>query len=423
MTEPEPLQLIGVNEVRFRGRQFTYYSGCDFLRLARDPRLAAAASKTLVQHGLTVAASRITTGNHQLYTQLETALATFFDAPTALLLPDGYLAPMAVAQALAGEFTHAFIDELAHGALADAARMLDCPVQKFPHRDAAALAKLISQAGRTARPIVLTDGIFSHIGSAAPLRDYLKILPARGLILVDDAYGAGLVGAHGRGTLELCGVSRSRIIQCATLSKAFGAYGGIVLGSRVLREKMRTRSRNFMGTTPLPLPLAGAAFVGLKIVQREPARRQRLFANLKWMRTQLRAAGWAIDETPGPILRLPLLPAVAATKLKARLLTAGIYPPFLKYGNTAQGYFRFIISSKHTKAQLARLRAELVEFKNTPATKERMTKAAWRKLIRSFRGKYKAKPGQKPFAERMAEYKAEENALEEAKWQRCFSKR
>ena len=124
MTEPEPLQFIGTNEVRFRGRQFTYYSGCDFLRLARDPRLAAAASKTLVQHGLTVAASRITTGNHQLYTQLETALATFFDAPTALLLPDGYLAPMAVAQALAGEFTHAFIDELAHGALADAARML-----------------------------------------------------------------------------------------------------------------------------------------------------------------------------------------------------------------------------------------------------------------------------------------------------------
>ncbi len=364
MTEPEPLQFIGTNEVRFRGRQFTYYSGCDFLRLARDPRLAAAASKTLVQHGLTVAASRITTGNHQLYTQLETALATFFDAPTALLLPDGYLAPMAVAQALAGEFTHAFIDELAHGALADAARMLDCPVQKFPHRDAAALAKLVSQAGRTARPIVLTDGIFSHIGSAAPLHDYLKILPARGLILVDDAYGVGLVGQRGRGTLELCGVSRDRIIQCATLSKAFGAYGGIVLGSRVLREKMRTRSRNFMGTTPLPLPLAGAALVGLKLVQREPARRQRLVANLKWMRMQLGAVGWAIDETPGPILRLPLLSAAAATKLKTQLLAAGIYPPFLKYGNTSQGYFRFIISSEHTKAQLEQLLKVLVSFKS-----------------------------------------------------------
>jgi len=363
MNEPEPLQFIGPNEVRFRGRQLTYYSGCDFFRLARDPRLAAAATKTLAQHGLTVAASRITTGNHRLYTQLETALANFFAAPAALLLPDGYLAPMAAAQALAGGFTHAFIDELAHGALVDAARMLACPVQKFAHRDAAALAKLITQAGRAARPIVLTDGIFSHIGSAAPLRDYLKILPARGMILVDDAYGAGVVGQRGRGTLELCGVSRDRVIQCATLSKAFGAYGGIVLGSRALREKMRTHSRNFIGTTPLPLPLVGAALAALKIWQREPARRQRLFANLKWMRTQLHAAGWEIEETPGPILRLPLLSAGAATKLKSRLLAAGIYPPFLKYGNTTQGYFRFIISSQHTKAQLERLAKVLVTLK------------------------------------------------------------
>ena len=365
MNEPEPLQFIGVNEVRFRGRKLTYYSGCDFFRLARDPRLAAAATNTLKRHGLTVAASRITTGNHELYTQLESELAVYFDAPAALLLPDGYLAPMAVAQALAGEFTHAFVDELAHGAVADAARMLDCPVQKFPHRDAVALDELIAQVGRKARPIVLTDGIFSHIGSAAPLGDYLEILPARGMILVDDAYGAGLVGTHGRGTLELAGVSRGRIIQCATLSKAFGSYGGIVLGSRALREKMRKRSRNFIGTTPLPLPLVGAALAGLNILQREPARRKRLFANVAWMRKQLRSGGWEIDDTPGPILRLPLLSAAAAKKLKVQLLAAGIYPPFLKYGNTTQGYFRFIISSEHTRAQLAQLSQILVSFKSS----------------------------------------------------------
>ena len=346
MNEPEPLQFIGVNEVRFRGRKLTYYSGCDFFRLARDPRLAAAATNTLKLHGLTVAASRITTGNHELYTQLESELAVYFDAPAALLLPDGYLAPMAVAQALAGEFTHAFVDELAHGAVADAARMLDCPVQKFPHRDAVALDELIAQVGRKARPI-------------------LEILPARGMILVDDAYGAGLVGTHGRGTLELAGVSRGRIIQCATLSKAFGSYGGIVLGSRALREKMRKRSRNFIGTTPLPLPLVGAALAGLNILQREPARRKRLFANVAWMRKQLRSGGWEIDDTPGPILRLPLLSAAAAKKLKVQLLAAGIYPPFLKYGNTTQGYFRFIISSEHTRAQLAQLSQILVSFKSS----------------------------------------------------------
>ena len=147
MTEPEPLQFIGDNEVRWRGRALIYFAGCDYFRLARDPRLAAAAKKALAQHGLNVAASRRTTGNHKIYAQLETELAAFFGAETALLLPDGYLAPLAVAQALAGDFTHAFIDEFAHGALVDAAQMLGCPVKKFQHRDSAALAKLISKCG------------------------------------------------------------------------------------------------------------------------------------------------------------------------------------------------------------------------------------------------------------------------------------
>lgn len=359
MTEPEPLQFVGDNEVRLHHRTLIYFSGCDYFRLARDPRLAAAAEKSLAQHGLNVAASRLTTGNHKIYAQLETALARFFGSETALVFPDGYLAPLAVAQALAGEFTHALIDELAHGALVDAARMLDCPVKKFRHRDAAGLARVIARCGRNVRPIVLTDGMFSHDGSVAPLRQYLKILPARGMILVDDAHGVGVLGATGKGSLEHEGVSRARVIQCATLSKAFGAYGGVVLASRTLRGKILACSRTFVGTTPLPPPLAGAALAALKILSREPARRKRLFANLVYVRTKLRAAGWEISETPGPMVRLPLMTEAEAAELKMCLLAAGIYPPFLKYGGTARGAFRFVISSEHTQAQLDNLTAVL----------------------------------------------------------------
>ena len=362
MTEPEPLQFIGDNEVRFHNRTLSYFSGCDYFRLARDPRLAAAAQKSLAEHGLNVAASRLTTGNHDIYAQLETALARFFGSETALVLPDGYLAPIATAQALAGEFTRAFIDELAHGALVDAARMLDCPVKKFQHRDATGLLKQISKCGRNARCIVLTDGMFSHDGSVAPLRAYLKILPARGMILMDDAHGVGVLGALGKGSLEHEGVSRTRVIQCATLSKAFGAYGGFVLAARGLREKILERGRCFMGTTPPPPPLAGAALVALKILRSEPARRKRLFANLTYVRRQLSIAGWEIAETPGPIVRLPLMTEADVAKLKKRLLAAGIYPPFLKYGDTAPGAFRFVISSEHTRAQLDKLAAVLVGF-------------------------------------------------------------
>ena len=363
MTEPEPLEFVGANHVRLRHRTLLYFSGCDYFRLARDSRLAAAAKKTLRRHGLNVAASRRTTGNHKIYAELETALARFFRAESALLLPDGYFAPIAAAQALAGEFTHVFADEFAHGALLDAARMLDCPVKKFPHRDAAGLQRLLVRGGRNTRPIVFTDGLFAHDGSVAPLHAFLKILPARGMILVDDAHGAGVLGAQGGGTLEHAGVNRKRIIQCATLSKAFGAYGGVVLASRAVRGKILSRSRCFAGTTPLPPPLAGAALAAVAILRREPARRKRLFQNAHYLRTQLRAAGWEVSETPGPIVRLPALSEKRTGDLKRRLLAAGIYPPFLKYGGaSARGFFRLVVSSEHTRAQLDRLAAGLRAF-------------------------------------------------------------
>ncbi len=279
-------------------------------------------------------------------------------------MPDGYLAPIAAAQALAGEFTHAFADEFAHGALVDAARMLNCPVKKFRHRDAADLKKLLLKYSQNARPIVLTDGLFAHDGSVAPLREYLKILPARGMILVDDAHGAGVLGATGKGSLEHEGVSRQRIIQCATLSKAFGVYGGVVLASRALREKILGRSRSFIGTTPLPPPLAGAALASLKILQNEPIRRKKLFRNLSYVRTKLCAAGWEISEMPGPIIRLPAINGQAVNDLKKRLLAAGIYPPFLKYSDaSAQGIFRFVIASEHKRVHLDKLIAVLAAFK------------------------------------------------------------
>jgi 8-amino-7-oxononanoate synthase len=364
MTEPDSLQFVGENEVGLRGCTLLYFSGCDYFRLARNPRLATAAKKSLREHGLNFAASRRTTGNHEIYARLEQELARFFGAEAALVLPDGYLAPIAAAQALAGGFTHTLIDEFAHGALVDAARMLDCPVKNFRHRDVNSFAKLVSKCGSNARPIILTDGMFAHDGSVAPLRAYLKLLPPHGKILVDDAHGAGVLGRSGKGSLELEGVSRQRIIQCATLSKAFGVYGGVVLGSRALREKILAQSRSFIGTTPLPQPLAGAALAALKFLRSGLGRRKRLFRNLSFVRTKLRVAGWIIAETPGPIVRLPAMSEPEVIDLKKRLLAAGIYPPFLKYSSaSAEGIFRFVIASEHTRAQLNRLISALADFK------------------------------------------------------------
>lgn len=354
MSEAESLQFTGTNTARWRGRELVYFSGCDYFRLARDARLAAAARSALAKHGLNVAASRITTGNHAIYHKLETALAEFFNTESVLVFPDGYLAPMAVAQALAGEFSHVLIDESAHGALVDAAKLMGCAVKKFRHRDAEDLVRV---AWGCQRAIVFTDGMFAHDGSVAPLREYLRGLPASAWILVDDAHGAGVLGRNGRGTLEHAGVGRARVIQCATLSKAFGVYGGVVLGSRELREKIMARSRIFAGTTPLPPMMAGAALkaVGMLSGRTGAKHREKLFANTQRLRARLRHAGWKVSETPGPIVRLPLvLNAVTAERMRIHFIKMGFYPPIIQYGNFPPA-IRYVVSSRHTTAQLDRL--------------------------------------------------------------------
>jgi 7-keto-8-aminopelargonate synthetase-like enzyme len=333
-----------------------YFAGCDYFRLARRPEIWRAAARAGRDLGWNVSASRRTTGNHELYQTLERALAEFFHAPAAVLLPTGYLGDMAVAQALAGQFTHALMDERVHGSLVAAARFLDSPVQTFRHRQPADLARAIRRCGPRARVIVLTDGMFAADGSVAPLAEYLAVLPADGMILVDDAHGAGVLGRQGRGTPEHTGAGRRRIIQTITLSKALGAYGGAVLAGRAVCDKIMTASPCFAGATPVPLPLAASALAGLKLLAAHPEWRTRLWANSERVKAALRARGVPLPEAPGPIVPLPVTSPREAARWRRALLAAGIYPSFFRYpGAPADGCFRFVISSAHSRAELDRL--------------------------------------------------------------------
>lgn len=362
MKEAEALQQFGKTQVIYRGRKLAYFAGCDYFRLARHPAVNAAAARACRTVGLSVSASRRTTGNHALYQTLERELAKFFGAPAALLLPTGYMSDLAVGQALARQFTHALIDARSHGSLATAARFLDCPLLPFPHRNAPELANVIQGCGPDSRVIVLTDGMFSHDGSVTPLKEYLEVLPAGGMILVDDAHGAGVLGHHGRGTPEYAGVDRRRIIQTITLSKALGTYGGAVLASRELRDQIMATSNSFAGVTPFPLPLAAAALKALKLLAANPDWREQLFANAARVKSALREGGVPLPDASGPIIPLPECTAAQAKALHRALLAAEIYPSFIQYpGGPANGYFRFVISSAHTRQQLDSLAAVLVK--------------------------------------------------------------
>jgi 7-keto-8-aminopelargonate synthetase-like enzyme len=368
MQEAEPLQQVRRTYIRQRGKIFSYFGGCDYFRLASHPKILKAVSAGMKRYGLNVAASRITTGNHELYVRLEKELARFFGAKSALLTNSGYVTNLMVAQALAGQFSHALIDERAHVALQDAVEALTCPVLRFKHQDVTDFAATLKRCGAQTRPIVLTDGLYAHNGSIAPLAAYLKVLPRDGLIVVDDAHGAGTVGPHGRGSVELEGGDRDRIVQNITLSKSFGVYGGAILGSEALRKKL-TKTHLFLGSTPLPLPLAYAARESVRLLKKEKNFRAKLMTNASSIKSALQKAGFALGQFPGPIVPIHLNSAAANQKLRAALLKAKILPPFLTYpGSPAGGYFRFVISSEHTPRQLNDLARVIAPFAKQIAT-------------------------------------------------------
>jgi 8-amino-7-oxononanoate synthase len=356
MTEPEPLQQIYRTYVWFRGRKLSYFSGCDYFRLASHPDVIAALKEGLQKYGLNVAASRLTTGNHVLYQQLEERLAAFFGAESALLVSGGYVTNLIVAQALAGSFSHAIVDEKAHPSLWDAAKLMDCPVMKLRHRDAQNLEEVVRRCGPGAKLLLLTDGMFAHDGAVAPLAKYLEVLPNDAVILADDAHGAGVLGKTGKGSIEQEGVNRNRVIQTMTLSKAFGVFGGAILGSAGLRRRILEKSKMFLGSTPLPLPLASAAMRSVQILKSDRSLRRRLVANVKFVKEALCGAGKLSEITPGPIV--PFVPRSArdVAQMRQELLDAGIYPPFVNYATgPVNGYYRFVVSSEHSRAQLEKL--------------------------------------------------------------------
>jgi 7-keto-8-aminopelargonate synthetase-like enzyme len=356
MTEPPALQQVDRTYVLFRQKKLSYFSGCDYFRLSSHQAVLDAVRDGAKKFGLNVAASRSTTGNHKLYVEIERSLGDYFGAESAVLLSSGYTANLAVAQAMAGDFSHVLIDERAHSSLSDAAGILGGPMVKFRHRDPENVASILRVIGNLARPIIFTDGMFSHDGSVAPLDSYHKLLPNDGRILVDDAHAAGVLGKAGQGTAEYLGIPRRRIIQTITLSKAFGVYGGAVLGPKALRRKILEKSRLFVGNTPMPLPLVNAALKSLRILKTPGALRARLAKNVQSVKKELREMDYPVEMTPSPIVSLFPRDRREIKRWQRLLLAQGIYPPLIYYpGGPATGYFRFAISSEHSHEQLADL--------------------------------------------------------------------
>jgi len=348
-----PLQQIDRTSVLYEGRKLAYFGGCDYFRLSSHPRVQQACVEGLHRYGLNVAASRLTTGNHRSYQELERRIAEFFEVESATLVSTGYVANSVAAQALASRFSHAFLDHDSHASLADAAVLLKAKVVRFERANAADLRRRLRAARNCRRAVVLSEGLFGHNGNVAPLRDYLAVLPQSAMLFVDDAHGAGVLGETGKGTVEELKLPVERTVRAVTLSKAFGVYGGAVLGGRQLQKRIYASSSIFAGNTPLPLPLAAAALSSVDLLQRDVSMRKRLRENISRVKDALQVTGLLMGHPSAPILSIVPSGAKEVKKLRGELLKRGVYPSFIHYpGGPREGYFRFAISSEHNAGQL-----------------------------------------------------------------------
>ena len=323
-------------------------SSNDYLDLAGDPRLAIAAAEAARDWGAGSGASRLVTGGTALHAELEREIAAWKGTEDAVVFSSGYLANLGTIQALAGRGDTVCSDALNHASIIDGCRLSRADVRVFAHADAEALERALT--GAPGRKLVVTDGVFSMDGDAAPLSLLCEVAEAHGaMVMVDDAHGCGVVGPDGRGTAAAQGAEARVHVHLGTLSKAFGAAGGYVAGTAELCEWLRNRARAFVFDTAPPPPVAGAALAGLRVARDEPQRRERATALAQRLAGALRLPSPAAAVVP-VVLGTPgeALAAQAALE-EAGLLVTAIRPPTVPEGTSR---LRFALTAAHTEADV-----------------------------------------------------------------------
>jgi len=342
------------------GRRLLSFSCNDYLNLTQHPAIKQAAIAAIEQYGAGSGASRLVTGNHPLYPQLEARLARIKQTEAAVVFGSGYLANSGIIPVLIGRNGLVLADELSHACLFAGAQLSRGTLMTFRHNDVAHASELLAaHRARHDHALIVTDGVFSMDGDLAPLSDLLALADAHDAWLMsDDAHGLGVVG-NGRGS-SYVGNTRTPIpLQMGTLSKAIGAYGGYLCASAPVIDLIRNRARTLIYSTGLPPACVAAAIAALDFIEREPGYAAQPVQKAKAF---TRAAGL-------PEARSPIVPVIVgeedATLAASRLLAdegylaAPIRPPSVPAG-TAR--LRLTFTAQHPDAHVARL-ASLVRDK------------------------------------------------------------
>jgi len=335
------------------GRRLLSFSCNDYLNLSHHPAIKAAAMAAVERYGVGSGASRLVTGNHPLFAELEGRLARLKGAEAACVFGSGYLANAGIIPTLTGASDLVLVDELAHSCMMAGGKLSGGRMLTFRHNDLAHLEELLVwHRAHHRHALIATDGVFSMDGDLAPLHGLAALAKTHDAwLLSDDAHGIGVVGG-GRGSSFIAGTKADVPLQMGTLSKAIGGYGGYLCASQPVIDLIKSRARTFVYSTGLPPASVAAAIAAIDLIEAEPA-----YAALPVAKARLFTRRLNLPEAVSPIVPIVIGDAKAALQASRGLeeqgfLVVAIRPPTVPPG-TAR--LRVAFTALHPDAEVERL--------------------------------------------------------------------
>jgi len=345
----------------YDGRKVINLASNNYLGLCNHPKLEEAAIQAIKDHGVGSGAVRTIAGTMRIHMELEEKIARFKNVEACVVFQSGFTANAGTVGSILGKEDFILSDELNHASIIDGARLSRARIKVFRHKDVAHCEELLQEIENDpGKKLIITDGVFSMDGDIGPVDQLAALAEKYGAIMmVDDAHASGVLGRNGRGSVDHFNVHGKVDVQVGTLSKAIGALGGYVCGSRDLIDFLYHRARPFLFSTSHPPSVAATCIAAFDILENEPERIDRLWANTTYFKSQLESSGFDIGGRTTPASETPIIPIILGDGRKTmefsrELFAQGLMATGIAFPTVPEGKarIRIIMTSEHTREQL-----------------------------------------------------------------------
>ncbi|OLE10813.1 MAG: 8-amino-7-oxononanoate synthase [Acidobacteria bacterium 13_1_20CM_4_56_7] len=350
-------------ECTFDGKRVINLASNNYLGLTTHPKLREAALEATRKYGVGSGAVRTIAGTMKIHMELEQKIARFKNAEACVVFQSGFAANAGTVSAVLGKDDFIISDQLNHASIIDGARLSRAKILVFEHKNMAdAEAKLAGIADQAGQKLLISDGVFSMDGDIGPLPALCDLAEKYGAIMmVDDAHASGVLGRNGRGTIDHFNVHGRVDIQVGTLSKAIGALGGYVCGSRDLIEFLYHRARPFLFSTSHPPSVAATCIAAFEVLENEPERIEKLWENTRFWKNELALLGFDIGGKSTPASETPITPIIIGDgkltmEFSRELFKEGVLGTGITFPTVPEGKARIrtMMTATHTRDELER---------------------------------------------------------------------